>query len=63
MPTRGCLLQIFSYAAVAHSHPNGEEIIYIVRGSGKVMIEGVVEPATQASPVLFPPGESAHVSE
>jgi quercetin dioxygenase-like cupin family protein len=41
----------------AHSHPNGEEIIYIVRGSGKVMIEGVVEPVKQGSAVLFPQGK------
>jgi quercetin dioxygenase-like cupin family protein len=41
----------------AHSHPNGEEIIYIVRGSGKVMIEGVVEPVRQGSAVLFPQGK------
>jgi quercetin dioxygenase-like cupin family protein len=41
----------------AHSHPNGEEIIYIVRGSGKVMIEGVVEEVKQGSAVLFPQGK------
>lgn len=41
----------------AHSHPNGEEIIYIVHGSGKVMIEGVVEPVKQGSAVLFPQGK------
>jgi quercetin dioxygenase-like cupin family protein len=41
----------------AHSHPNGEEIIYIVRGSGKVMIEGVVEPVKAGSAVLFPQGK------
>ena len=41
----------------AHSHPNGEEVIYIVQGSGKVMIEGVVEPVKQGSAVLFPQGK------
>jgi quercetin dioxygenase-like cupin family protein len=41
----------------AHSHPNGEEIIYIVRGSGKVMIEGVVQPVKAGSAVLFPQGK------
>src|ERR1700679_3080909 len=40
-----------------HSQPNGEEIIYIVHGSGKVMIEGVVEPVKQGSAVLFPQGK------
>jgi quercetin dioxygenase-like cupin family protein len=41
----------------AHAHPNGEEVIYIVRGSGKVMIEGVVEPVQAGSAVLFPQGK------
>jgi quercetin dioxygenase-like cupin family protein len=41
----------------AHSHPNGEEVIYIVHGSGKVMIEGVVEPVKAGSAVLFPQGQ------
>jgi quercetin dioxygenase-like cupin family protein len=41
----------------AHSHPNGEEIIYIVSGSGKVMIEGEVQPVTAGSAVLFPQGK------
>ncbi len=40
----------------AHSHPNGEEVIYIVHGSGKVMIEGEVEPVKAGSAVLFPQG-------
>jgi quercetin dioxygenase-like cupin family protein len=40
----------------AHSHPNGEEIIYIVQGSGRVMIEGVVEPVKSGCAVLFPQG-------
>jgi quercetin dioxygenase-like cupin family protein len=41
----------------AHSHPLGEEVIYIVQGSGKVMIEGVVEPVKQGSAVLFHQGK------
>lgn len=41
----------------AHSHPHGEEVIYIVQGSGRVMIEGVVEPVKQGSVVLFPQGK------
>ena len=40
----------------AHSHPNGEEIIYIMQGSGRVMIEGVVEPVKAGCAVLFPQG-------
>jgi quercetin dioxygenase-like cupin family protein len=44
----------------AHSHPNGEEVIYIVRGSGRVMIDGVVEPVREGCAVLFPQG-SVHM--
>lgn len=41
----------------AHSHPNGEEVIYIVQGSGRVMIEGTVEPVQAGCAVLFPQGK------
>lgn len=41
----------------AHSHPNGEEVIYIVQGSGRVMIEGEVEPVKAGCAVLFPQGK------
>jgi quercetin dioxygenase-like cupin family protein len=40
----------------AHSHPNGEEVIYIITGSGRVMVEGEVSPVTAGSVVLFPQG-------
>lgn len=40
----------------AHSHPNSEEVIYILRGSGRVMIDGVVEPVKAGCAVLFPKG-------
>ena len=40
----------------AHSHPNGEEVIYIVRGSGRVMVEGGVTPVRAGTTVLFPRG-------
>ena len=40
----------------AHSHPNGEEVIYIVKGSGRVMIDGVIEPVKEGCAVLFPQG-------
>jgi quercetin dioxygenase-like cupin family protein len=38
----------------AHSHPNGEEVIYIIQGNGRVMIDGVVEDVKQGCAVLFP---------
>jgi uncharacterized cupin superfamily protein len=40
----------------AHSHPNGEELIYIIRGSGRVMVDGVVDPVLEGTAVLFPQG-------
>jgi quercetin dioxygenase-like cupin family protein len=54
-----CMIQVAPGETVrpAHSHPNGEEIIYIVHGTGKVMIEGVVEPVKAGSAVLFPQGQ------
>ena len=54
-----CMIQVAPGETVrpAHSHPNGEEVIYIVQGAGKVMIEGVVEPVQAGSAVLFPQGK------
>jgi len=40
----------------AHSHPNGEEVIYIIRGSGRVLVAGDVRPVTAGTAVLFPQG-------
>ena len=40
----------------AHSHPNGEEIIYIIQGTGRVMVAGDVEAVRAGSTVLFPQG-------
>lgn len=44
----------------AHSHPNGEEAIYIIRGSGRVMVDGAVEAVREGDIVLFPQG-SVHM--
>jgi quercetin dioxygenase-like cupin family protein len=53
-----CVIQVQPGQTVrpAHSHPNGEEVIYIVQGSGRTMIEGVVEPVHEGCAVLFPQG-------
>lgn len=53
-----CVIEVAPGQTVrpAHSHPNGEEVIYIVQGSGRVMIEGVVESVSAGSAVLFPQG-------
>ena len=40
----------------AHSHPNSEEVIYIIRGSGRVLVEGEVTPVREGTTVLFPRG-------
>jgi quercetin dioxygenase-like cupin family protein len=44
----------------AHAHPNGEEVIYIIRGSGRVMVDGEVSVVKAGSTVLFPRG-SVHM--
>ena len=41
----------------AHSHPNGEEVIYIISGSGRVLVDGEVTAVTEGSAVLFPRGK------
>jgi quercetin dioxygenase-like cupin family protein len=41
----------------AHSHPDGEEVIYIMTGSGRVLIDGDVSPVIAGSMVLFPQGK------
>jgi quercetin dioxygenase-like cupin family protein len=40
----------------AHSHPNGEEVIYIIRGSGRVLVGSDVRPVSAGTVVLFPQG-------
>lgn len=41
----------------AHSHPLSEELIYIIHGHGKVMIEGEVGTVEEGSAVLFEQGK------
>lgn len=40
----------------AHSHPLGEEVIYILSGYGRVLVDGEVAPVRTGSTVLFPQG-------
>jgi quercetin dioxygenase-like cupin family protein len=40
----------------AHSHPHGEEVIYIINGSGRVLVAGEVSQVRAGSVVLFPQG-------
>ncbi len=41
----------------AHSHPHSEELIYILSGRGKVMIEGEVGDVRAGTAVLFEEGK------
>ena len=40
----------------AHSHPNGEEVIYIIRGTGRVMVDGAIAAVREGTTVVFPRG-------
>jgi len=53
-----CVIRVLPGEAVrpAHSHPNSEELIYIIKGSGKVMIEGEVGDVKEGSAILFEQG-------
>jgi quercetin dioxygenase-like cupin family protein len=57
-----CVIRVAAGESVrpAHAHPNGEECIYIIRGSGRVMVDGAVEPVKAGTAVLFPQG-SVHM--
>jgi uncharacterized cupin superfamily protein len=44
----------------AHAHPNGEELIYVIRGSGRVVVDGEVAAVKEGAAVLFPQG-SVHM--
>src|SRR5512140_1491532 len=57
-----CVIRVAPGGTVkpAHSHPNGEECIYIVRGSGRVMVDGALQQVKEGTAVLFPQG-SVHM--
>lgn len=54
-----CVIRVMPGEAVrpAHSHPHSEELIYIINGSGKVMIENEVGVVGPGSAVLFEEGK------
>ncbi len=54
-----CVIRVMPGETVrpAHSHPAGEELIYIITGSGKVMIEGEVGDVRAGSAILFEQGK------
>ena len=41
----------------AHCHPKGEEMLYIINGSGKVYIDGIIYPFREGSVILFEQGK------
>jgi len=41
----------------AHSHPAGEEVIYILSGHGRVLVNGEVSLVRTGTAILFPQGE------
>ena len=56
--TSACVIRVAPGERVrpAHSHPNGEEVIYIIRGSGRVLVGNEVSPVREGTAVLFPRG-------
>ena len=54
-----CVIRVLPGQAVrpAHSHPQSEELIYIITGSGKVMIAGEVGEVREGSAILFEQGK------
>ncbi len=54
-----CVIRVMPGETVrpAHSHPNSEELIYIITGSGKVMIENEVGEVKSGSAILFEQGK------
>jgi len=61
VPAEGCSACVIRIAPgdrvrPAHSHPNGEEVIYIITGSGRVLVGEDVRPITPGTVVLFPRG-------
>ena len=53
-----CIMRVMPKETVrpAHSHPDGEELLYIVHGNGCVYIDGEITPIRAGSLVLFEKG-------
>lgn len=54
-----CVIRVMPGETVqpAHAHPVGEELIYIMTGSGKVWIDGEIGTVRAGSTVLFEQGK------
>ena len=57
-----CLIKVAPGDRVrpAHSHPNGEEAIYIITGTGRVLVNGEVSPIKAGSLIPFPQGPGSY---
>lgn len=57
-----CVMRVLPGETVkpAHSHPNGEELIYVITGEGKVYVDGIIKDLREGSAVLFEK-ESIHM--
>ncbi|MGO8695762.1 MAG: cupin domain-containing protein [Rectinemataceae bacterium] len=53
-----CIMRVSPGQTVnpAHSHPDGEELIYVISGEGKVLVDGEVQPLSPGTAVLFQKG-------
>lgn len=51
-----CVIRVSAGSTVnpAHSHPQGEEFIYILNGEGRVLVDGRVGAVRAGTGVLFP---------
>lgn len=54
-----CLIRVLPGEIVkpAHSHPDGEELIYLISGVGQAWVDGEIRSIQPGSAVLFEPGE------
>jgi quercetin dioxygenase-like cupin family protein len=57
-----CVIRVLPGETVqpAHSHPEGEELIYIMSGSGEAWVDGKIEPLRTGTAILFEQG-SVHM--
>lgn len=53
-----CVMRVLPGETVkpAHSHPDSEELIYIINGEGKVYVDGIIRPLKEGTAVLFEKG-------
>jgi quercetin dioxygenase-like cupin family protein len=57
-----CVIRVLPGETVqpAHSHPEGEELIYIMSGTGEAWVDGEIQPTRAGTAVLFEAG-SVHM--